>query len=137
MKDESAVWQQFSKHLPYRMFRRRIEDEQNLGTWDVALSMNGVGTWIELKHTATVNTKPKLRKGQYAFGLDLIKSGTMGCYVVGSKDGKVRVLCRTYDGEDWKKSIIYQYDTMNKDTVLEILEYCGINHSIKTENDGG
>ena len=123
MKNESAVTQAFRKHVPKHIMWRRIEDRQNLGTWDTWLGHDDFGGWIEFKHTQTKGEKPKQRAGQAAFGFDLAKSNVKGFYVIGSKDGWVRVCnCKMIDDE-WAKSLIIKEKGMSKELVYKVLDW--------------
>ena len=126
MKLEKDVWKSFKRCLPDGIMARRIEDTANLGTWDVIMTHRGGGAWIELKHTKTVGTKPKLRPGQSGFGQRLILSGTPGVYVVGDDAGSVRVLGRDYDGEDWKASLLSTWDRMEAPKVHSLCQWLGV-----------
>jgi hypothetical protein len=127
MKRETEVWRSFVAHLPRAVMRRRIEDSSGaLGTWDTFLGRDGRCAWIELKYTETVRTKPLLRKGQYAFGLQLERCGVPGCYVVGSGDGKVRIINHLYPGDDWEPWVDEQWPSMERQRIHGLLERLGI-----------
>lgn len=127
MKREAEVWKAFREALPREVMVRRIEDASgNLGTWDVWLGYMRRGMWVELKHDETVLRRPKLRKGQYAFGLELEAAKVPGCYICGSSDGKVRIISHLYDGEDWESSLIEIWDGMSQENVRGLLEGFGL-----------
>jgi hypothetical protein len=126
---EREVWAALKRALPPGLMVRRIEDMSgNLGTWDTWIGCRGWGMWIELKCCETAKRKPKLRPGQYAFGLDLERADVPGCYIVGSGDGKVRVLNRLYDGDDWVKAIEDEWTEMDREKVLGLLQRFGLPH---------
>jgi len=123
MKNESAVTQAFRKHVPNHVMWRRIEDRQNLGTWDTWLGHDNGGGWIEFKHTQTKGEKPKQRAGQAAFGFDLYKHKVHGFYVIGSKDGWVRVCNRRMIDSEWRNSLIIKEKGMTEGLVLKVLDW--------------
>ena len=127
MKRESEVWAKLKAALPAEVMAKRIEDASgDLGTWDTWLGCRGWGMWIELKHTETVNRKPKQRPGQYAFGARLSEAKVSGCYIVGSSDGKVRIINQLWYGDDWKEYLIETWDEMSEANVRGLLERFGL-----------
>lgn len=127
MKRERDVWEGLRRVLPDEVMTARIEDMSgNLGTWDLWLGCRGWGMWIELKRTETVNRAPSQRPGQYAFGLRLEAAKVGGCYVVGSGDGKVRIINGLWDGGDWKPWVLETWDGFTKENVRGLLERFGL-----------
>lgn len=130
---EADVWGAFRKHLPPGTMVRRIEDASgNLGTWDTFLARGGRCAWLEFK-LAGPRAKPTLRRGQRAFGLELVDAGVPAAYVVGSPNGSIRVLDPRTDGADWVLCQIATYDDLNVWTVKDML---GLIRFLPGENEG-
>ena len=126
MKNEAEVWASVKRELPGYVMARRIEDSSGaLGTWDVWIGWNQRSGWLELKHTNGPGERPKLRPGQAAFGADLISAMVPGLYLVGDRQGTVRVLSRGYDGEDWRKSLMSHYKIWDKYAMNDVLDLMG------------
>lgn len=118
MRRENEVWHRFKECLPPLVMAIRIEDASGtLGTWDAWVGAEGRGAWFEFKHTQTVSRKPRLRPGQHGFGMRLHVAKVPGCYIVGSSDGKVRLINGLTLGEDWRDHVIEVWDGFTKENV--------------------
>lgn len=91
-------------------FYRRIEDASgNLGTHDVAMIVDGLPIWAELKETETPGEKPDVRPGQAAFGRMVRRAGGLSVMLVANKrNDEVRVLRGDCRGPDWRECLIHE-----------------------------
>ena len=128
MRSEADVVAAFKDCLPKGLMYRRIEDASgNLGTWDSWIGGPGNwGLWLEFKFTETDRRRPRLRPGQWAFGLDLKAAGQVGFYVVGARKGNIRVLSQEYNGSDWKEAQLEQWLSVNEENVAGLLGMAGL-----------
>lgn len=119
---ESEFWGQIRKQIDQSWFVRRIEDASgNLGTYDTYLAHKGWGqAWLELK-VAGPNAQPDLRKGQPAFGAGLHAAGVPCGYLVGSPNGRVRLIGPLTTGADWRHHVIDSWPDLRVNEVLTAL----------------
>jgi hypothetical protein len=119
---EAEFWAQIRRGMPTGWFVRRIEDASgNLGTYDTFLAHRGWGqAWMELK-VAGPNAKPDLRKGQPAFGQGLDAAGVPCAYLVGSPNGRVRMIGPHTTGDDWREHLIAEWPALDVPAVLTAL----------------
>jgi hypothetical protein len=103
---------------------RRIEDASgNLGTFDGFLMVMGRAAWVELK-VAGPNAKPKMRRGQPAFGSDILAAHGEAWVLVGHPDGSLRLLFGDTTGEDWHDKLHLRFDRLTVDVIEAMLPPC-------------
>lgn len=120
--NEAFFWGLVRHRMPPGWFTRRIEDKSgNLGTYDLFLAHRDWGqAWLELK-VAGPDAKPELRKGQPAFGAGLHAAGVPCGYLVGSPNGKVRLIGPLTLGDDWREHLVAEWTHLDVPAVLTAL----------------
>lgn len=120
-RTEADFWRAIRKGLPARTFARRIEDNSgNLGTFDTFIGRRGRAGWLELK-VAGPNAKPSLRPGQPSFGAQCFDAGVPAAYLVGSPNGRVRLIGPLTVGDDWRDHLVMSWDSLCVPEVLGLL----------------
>jgi hypothetical protein len=119
--DLSRALKRVLRGMDERTAYRRIEDSSGaLGTFDSFGVVSGRAFWVELK-VAGPQAKPNVRPGQTGFGMAMMKAGLPACFMVGHKDGSLRLLSAACTGPDWRDHIIGRFDALTEDVIWSIL----------------
>lgn len=83
-----------------------IENRLNLGTFDFFIAAGGHAAWVETKFELTARRKPRLRRGQPAFGARMAYAGMPAVVLVGHADGSWRLLSGATTADTWRSNVL-------------------------------